>query len=141
MNYTPETLMVRPIDHDKLIAHFTAFIKLKKNQVIRTSKDAITHDNVVVDNECCYSVLDKFFTCYGFNLDYAIQLPIFIDTKKKGGTSISFTPAFYINFHVKELKTFLKKPVTLKEFMIGRFNYNPIITANTREFMEFINAE
>lgn len=134
---TPEEkLMVRPIDKEKLEKYFTEIFPVKENQRCRTQLFALVAENVMTDNECCYWFLDK--KLHKDKVQYVDNIPVGLITKTKDGESYSMTPAYYYDMSIEELEPYFLTEVSLKEFMKGRFNYNPRIVRNTKDFMDAV---
>ncbi len=134
-----EQLMVKPINKEKLEKYLTKTFPVKKNQRCRTELSALVCENVMTDNECCYWYLEKKF--HDGKIQFVYTAPVGLVTKTKTGESFSLTPSFYHDMSLDELKPYIQKEVSLKEFMTGRFNYNPRITSNQRNFMKNVGFE
>lgn len=136
--YKPEILMVFPLDKDAIIKHISVFVPPKNNQEYYIETVALFRDEIIVDTECCYYILEKKHVDYF--VDFVHDIPVRIKTKTKSGHSMSMTTDFYFPINVDYLKsTFCMPQTSLKDFMGTRYGYNPRIEKNTREFIRDMN--
>lgn len=137
MKKTADTLMVSPINDQKLLAYVSMFYTPDApNKEIRVPKlEAVYDDNVIIDHDSCYEIVpNKLFEG---KVQPVWEYPIKIIEKKEGGYSIPIIPTFYFSISIEKLKELCDVDKSLKEFI--RFDYNPRITQNTREFLEAVN--
>lgn len=135
---TEHLLKVIPIDHQKLAKHIEGIYRPEVNQVYSTEYCALVFANVMTDNECCYWFVEK--KAHNCVIQFVYSVPIRVITKTDEGTFHPMTPSFYIDMSIEDLKPFTKEEVTLREFMDRRYNYNPRIEKNMREFLKAINT-
>lgn len=143
---TEDTLMVRPIDPNKVLAFIIPLLpKLPKDTTYTANAcgyDAMTMDNLIcVDSDCCYAFLsDNEMFHEGKNQGI---ICVSIGTSKEyiqEGNGLkgwhNKSNAYNIPIGAEtQLPALLKEPVTLKEHMGRRYNYNPRIMKNMREFL------
>lgn len=99
---------------------------------------ALYDENVLISPDAVY-----YFMCPRVNNGKIENMwDVWVRLKKKvhGGTSNSLMAEFYFTITPKMMPKFYKDVVNLKTFMGGRFNYNPRITRNTRDFLDAIHA-
>lgn len=139
---TSENLMVFPINRESIQ---NKILELNPNTPSNVKyelmgREAIVCDlNLIVDNECCYSILSK--KLLNNNIEYTYSFPVHIKKETDTGYSISMFPSFEVEFTLTELLTgYILPQLSLKEFMASRYEYNPRIKHNTRDFLEFINS-
>lgn len=139
MKKDENTLMVLPLNTDKIIAAIEQLIGKPENTEYKISQDAICEDMAVLDNECCYGYLENRVFNGAVMPVYDIGVRIVTITPE--GKSFPMSNSFYFTQSLSQLKElFCKEPVSLKEFMGQRYDYNPRIKANMRNFLEDINT-
>ncbi len=130
-----ETLRVQLINHEKVLEILRKSILIKKNEILRTYTGAIVPvplNLIEVDKDCCYSFLNnKFIVQQGVKL--CLSVPVFIDVKTETGRNISCSPMCYFDISYETLPVL--ETVSLKYFMGSRYNYNPRIIKNMRDFI------
>ena len=95
----------------------------------------LKNTDAITDNECVYSNLYK--ELHGKEIVYVADIDVRVDTKSDKGWSCAMFPSFYLHFTLDDLIEKYGLPeIDLKEFMIGRYNYNPRIERNTFNLME-----
>ncbi len=138
-----DTLMVKPINKEKLIELIKEDFKgvkfLKRKQEFTVYPGALVGSNCEVDSDCCYYVAEKGF------LNKKVQ-PIFsftvgIKTNTGPGAYSLQSNAFVYYVPQELIKHLLDKEVSLKEFMGSRYNYNPRIIKNMRDFINDIGGQ
>ena len=135
-----EELIVAPINVEALTNHILKLIPLKDKQeyIIENSAFLLNGEkiiNVVTDNECCYEILEK--KMHNGTIQYVYEIGCRIKTWKDGGYSFPMTVDFWFSISLDEIAKFLKPAESLKDFMIGRYEYNPRISSNTQNFIKF----
>jgi hypothetical protein len=141
-----ETIMVLPIDTVKLVEDITEELlkeqmkQLKKEGnfdiVFKTHKVALFKDyNIMTDNECCYEVSNEKNPKFSFPITYSGKR---ID--EESGKEVNFQTMFPLGNIIidrQEIEEkYLLEQVSLKEFMVGRYEYNPRIINNTRNLIK-----
>lgn len=148
---TADTVMVRPFNKVKLLTYLARYVDkevLKANQyfVLRDEGMLVDEDNnLVLTPDSVYSfTLPACLPAAGSPAPVKnyYQLPVYVHTKTKTGTIHKIVPTFYYFIDADLLALgYCLKPVTLREFMGSRFNYNPRISKNTQELLKQINQE
>lgn len=138
-----ENLMVKSINQELLIKHITKLIPLQQDQEYMIEKSAfVLVDgkiiNVVTDNECCYEILEK--KLHNGMVQHVYEIGCRIKNLKDGGYSFPMTVSFYFSISLDEVVEFLNSEESLKDFIIGRYNYNPRISSNTQNFLKFVES-
>jgi hypothetical protein len=144
MKLTPETLMVQPIDAEKVAKLITESLPpLPENETYHVSPyDAfILGIGCLVDMDCCYGFLKDQGSMF---IDGKIQSVMVFDVEKRTHyTQENGLPGYKGQHNVclfnvgveTQLPSLVKDPVPLKEFMGRRFEYNPRVSTNTRKFI------
>lgn len=137
--YTPENFMVNPVDEKPLLEYIESKVNqsLQPSESIKIDIGAIACDNCEVSQDCIYEIANKLWV--GDKPQFCFHIPVRIKTKMDGGTSHSMFPSFYFPMTFDDLKKYTLPEVSLKEFMGGRYDYNPRISQNMRAFMKVIN--
>jgi hypothetical protein len=138
-----ETLMVKPINKEKLIELIKEDFKgvkfLKKNQEFTLHPGAVIGSNCEVDDDCCYYLAEKGF--FNKKVQPIFSFNVGIKTTIKKGSYTLQGNAFIYYVPEELIKYILDKEVSLKEFMGSRYNYNPRIIKNMREFINDIGSQ
>lgn len=134
---TEHMLKVTPIDHEKLAKYLEEIYRPEPNQRYTTEYCALVCENVMTDNECCYWFIEK--KAHNGKLQFVYSAPVRVITKTDEGESFPMTPSFYVDISTEDLKPYMKDKCTLREYMARRYNYNPRISANMRDFLKEIN--
>jgi hypothetical protein len=129
-----EEFKVTPINTDLLTINLEKKIGIGFNQEFHIDKFALVSDIAETDNECVYSLLVEKY--HHDKVQTVVSVPVRIKTKKKGGSSIGMVPDFYVDLSMNEIKPYMLEQISLKEFMKGRYRYNPRIEQNEREFLK-----
>lgn len=145
---TATEIFVLTIDKERLIEKLIEEYeyKLEKNQVLRISCDAILLDNdkkptpVFVDQDCCYGFMNKHLY-HNNKIQYAYFIGVHIDEKNDHGITMKNIPEFFIPLAEENFEDLSKEVLTLHEYMGTRYNYNPRIAKNTREFLTDICSQ
>ena len=130
---TAETLKVIPINKELLEQSVNSMMPKKDGTTyFLNEKIALVPDvNIATDNECIYEILE----------DDKIEFEVFAKTKTDTGYQMSLIPDRFISCTLDELKNDFSLPeLSLKEFMKGRYDYNPRIIGNTRDFLKDVNS-
>ena len=139
-----ETILVEPINKEKIAAYFEKYILLKENEEFMIDTDSIfihPYKSFLIDNECCAGFLEKKFNKEKKVSEWAVNIGIRISTKTKDGYSIPMSHESYFELYESELREndLLNPAIPLKDFMAGKFNYNPRIERNTAIMIKQIN--
>lgn len=135
---TEEMLKVTPIDYEKLGKYLEEIYKPKPNEKYSTENCALVCENVMTDNECCYWFIEK--KAHNGKIQFVYSAPVRVITTTDEGSFHPMTPSFYVDISTEELTPYMKDKVSLKEYMGRRYNYNPRIEKNMRDFLKEINA-
>ena len=140
---TAENIMVEPINREKLTKFLNDNVGKNENQEFIIDKDSIFIHNdksLLIDNECCAGELEKTFDRLSKKFEWKVSLGIRKYTETEAGRSTPMCYEGYIDFSESELRRegLLHEKQTLKDFMGGRFGYNPRIENNTRQIEEII---
>jgi hypothetical protein len=134
----PLTLMVRPLDMAKLNEDIN--LSLHKERpfdptTYRThNKWAICDTRLsLVDDECIYYAVDG-------ECDKCITLDIYGESCEDGKGFISIFPAFTSMQDIAHLRSYMLDPITLAEFMAGRYKYNGRIQGNTHHYCKWVEG-
>lgn len=131
---TSENTMVVPYNFTKIKNEISKLINVDPGQII-LDHGARYQKNVIVDAECCYWFIEKHL------IDNKVQLVMNVPVriKKPGDTPGSFhipmMTEFYYPIKEDDMANYELEPITLREHMGQRYNYNPRITKNMREFL------
>lgn len=136
MKHTPETLMVQPINKALILEILNGLATDKKDNEEFVIHVGAFYKGIEVNNECIYSFLNTKFV--NGQKQMMLEVPVKIKTKTERGFSTPLFTEFYFDIAI-DTENLLLPPVTLKEFMGGRYNYNPRIATNTREFIKEVN--
>ncbi len=144
-NKLPEDkIIVKPIDSEKIIHLIKQILPNKKNQKYRIQNYAILKEPVAADenclcnNECIYFLIDNKLHNGSVKLVYCVE--VYINEKTKTGERYGMLPAFLFDIPLEEIKTMLLPECSLREYMQGRYNYNPRIIKNMKEFIQQIGG-
>lgn len=138
-------IQVRPINKKKLNDYVSKLVPNKENETYMFEYVGLLcekepdGENCITDNECCYFIANKKFINGELAITY--ECPVWVSVKTETGRTIGGSPVFYIDIPVIILKTMMEEPISLKEFMVGRYNYNPRIRRNMAEFIEAVKGE
>ena len=137
--YTPENFLVDPVNEELLLKHIEGIVNpsLQPNESIRIDVGAIACNNCEINQDCIYEIAHKIWK--DGKPVFLFNIPVRIKTKTEGGTSHSMFPSFYFQMSLEEIDPFLLPEISLKEFMGSRFDYNPRINKNMKDFMKMIN--
>ncbi len=135
--FTADTIIVSQINRGMVIEMVRKQYKPKENEILKTNTVALVDDNVVTDNECCYAFLDK--KLINEKVQHVYIAPIYVDIKTENGETHSTTPTFYFDIPEDLFPIVFTESKSLKDFMVGRFNYNPRIKKNTQKFINAYN--
>lgn len=153
---TADTAMVRPINEPKiqeLLARYMATGTLGQfdSYVIDCRAIFIDEDmNTVVSQDCCYEFTYPMAISESGSparFKNYFELPVRIKKSVPDGTGgfnckYPSAPTFYFPIPMDMLLLAYCWPATsLREFMGSRFNYNPRIEKNVKEFLKFINSQ
>lgn len=99
------------------------------------------YKSFLIDNECCAGSLDKKFNRENKCTEWTVNFGVRKSTKREGGESIPMYFESYFEIYESELRAngLLNPAIPLKDFMVGRFNYNPRIERNTAIVIKQIN--
>lgn len=139
-----ETILVEPINKEKLAAYFEKFIPKDDNQSFIIDTDSVfihPYKSFLIDNDCCAGNLDRKFNRNTKSTEWTVNLGIRKSTKTEGGESYPMYNESYFEIYESELREngLLDPAIPLKDFMLGRFNYNPRIERNTAIMIKEIN--
>lgn len=139
MNYTAETLMVYPIDPEKMAKYVADTISLpqldKDHYYYISPYEAFMFEPMrAISSDCCWQ---EAFPKMVIGNYMGFAVPIVVTIKGPKGDVEKFE--MYVLFHDLKGKPLVKEPVSLKEFMGSRYNYNPRIVANQNMFLKEIN--
>lgn len=148
---TADTVMVRTFNKAKLLKLLARYMDdsvLKPGQyfVVRDEAMLVDEDNnLTLTPDCVYSfTMPAAYSESGSKtkVKNIYQLPVYINTKTENGTNISIMPSFYYFIDAELLAlAYCDKPVTLREFIGNRYNYNPRISKNMNELLKQINQD
>jgi len=136
-------LFVRPLNREKVLELISKSITLQEDEDINVyAFDALYDDNVIIDSDCCYGILNKVWLNnqiqYAFNVRAEIRT---ISKTPEGLRRWTTKETFLFPIGVtQELNICFGNPVSLKDFMGSRYNYNPRIKTNMRNFIEDANG-
>ena len=131
------TIIVYPINIKGLTDFITATILPIEDIEYKISYFGISLDaSLELDKECVYSLLVPRYI--GGQIQKSVDIPIIICKTVERGHSTSMFPSFYFTMGMTELSSFFDKPVTLKQFMDTRYDYNPRIKTNMRQLIKYI---
>lgn len=136
---TEKTLMVTTFDEEKVKQLIEKSVTKKKNQTFIISLGGLVGKNVITNDECCYSFLQNMF--HNGKVQLVYEIPVRIKTKTKDGYTHSMIPNFYFPIGEDMLKDFVTGKQDLKTFMGSRYDYNPRIIKNMREFLKDIGSQ
>lgn len=142
MRITAETIIVNPINKEKLNAFISKYLPLNEGEEFCFDTDSIFIHNkgcMLIDWECCAGYLDKNFNYKTEKIEPFVGIGIRRWTTYEGGRSLPMSHECYFNIFESDWDQILDKETTLKEFMESRFNYNPRIQRNTYEVESAIN--
>lgn len=137
-NHTELTLMVRPINKSLILEILNGLATNKKENEEFIIDVGAYIGGIEVDSECIYSLIPKKF--FNGEIRETLMVPVRVKTKKEGGYSIPMTTEFYFDIDITT-EGLLLPEVSLKDFMGSRYNYNPRIRTNMREFLEDVNCQ
>ncbi len=138
IEYAAEQLKVRPINREELYKHLATLMDIPENISYDTRAYAIVEDcNILTDTECVYNILEN--SIFDRKMQLAVEIPFHKITISPEGRSHGMFPEFHLQFGIEQIEKFLEEPVSLKEFMDSRFNYNPRIQKNTYNMLVEIN--
>ena len=133
-----DTIKVRPINQEFILDILNGLATDRQDNEEFIIQVGAMYENVEVDNDCRYRFLDNKF------IDGKIQLVltvgVCVKTKTLTGYSRGIVPQFYFDICL-DTEGLLGEEVSLKEFMGSRYNYNPRIRTNMREFIEDIKTQ
>ena len=132
-----ETIMVEPIDKSKMATFIETKISKELNQEFMIDTDAIffhPFKSILLDNECCAGFLSKN------EGNWVVQIGIRKSTDTGKSLSVPMSYESYLEISESELRenNLLKPKASLKDFMAGRYNYNPRIIGNMNELIDEI---
>ena len=131
-------IMVLPLNKEKILSDLKLMVRLNENQELKIDTGALCNNLMVVDSECCYQVMEKRLVLGKVQLVY--DVPVRVIKITETGRSIPMTVSFYFPITLDDLQNYTETPISLKEFMGSRYNYNPRISANMKDFLEDANA-
>lgn len=137
---TAETVVVTLLDIEAIKTDVAKLLPLKEGDEYQIDTEALYDGNVLIDPDCCY-----YFMCprlEGGKVQNVWDVPV--RTKRAqpgGGYRLSMEVEFYFPILAVDLSKYFKDVVSLKTFMGSRYNYNPRITRNTREFLDAVNRQ
>ncbi len=147
MTYTAETLMIQPVDAEKVQKLITESLPpLPENETYHVSEfnAFILAINCIVDKDCCWGYLDD-----KMHIDEKLQLIMTFHVDKRihyiqeenglpGYNGKSNVCIFNVGVET-QLPSLVKEPISLKDFLGTRGECNPRIVTNTRKFLDEIN--
>lgn len=139
-----ETILVEPINKEKLALYFEKHIPKNHNQSFMIDSDSVfihPYKSFLIDDECCAGNLERKFNRITKLSEWTVNLGIRKSTKKVGGESFPMYFESYFEIYESELREneLLDAPISLKDFMMGRYKYNPRIERNTSIIVREIN--
>lgn len=141
--HTAETLMVQPINTDKLKQYLSSFYILEENQDLSIYSKAIVKNKekvISINKDCCGFFLEKRWDNNVNKTDFFLDIEMQIQTKNGSITQFSqMDHAHSISLTTLIEQEILDPECPLKEFMGSRYNYNPRIAKNTRLILAEIN--
>jgi hypothetical protein len=138
MKKTADTIMVQPINKTKLLAHLLNFITPGPGEIINTENGAIYDDNVIVDTDCCWFFVPQ--KLYEGKIQLTHDVPVYVEIETSTGRRIPAQPNYYINVTMDKIKELCEPEIiSLRDYMGGRYNYNPRITTNIKSFCDCVN--
>lgn len=139
---TPDTILVKPFNKEKLKKHFSKFITLEVNEDFIINQEAIflgKSCNLLIDNECCAEYLENKINISTKKNELVATLGIRKSRKTDTGKSFDMFYSTYIDVYQSEFSNLTDDELSLKEFMGRRYDYNPRISKNTRGIVNLIN--
>lgn len=143
MKFTAETLMVKPLNTKLLSDEIMACMCYDPDKIsVHIYALALVNDsNIFSDNEAIYSYMAKAYNAATGKIDYMYSVDIYIAEKLEGGgIKRNMYPEFQYFIWQSDFEKYLLPEVSLKEHMVGRYNYNPRIIQNTNDLLKLINS-
>lgn len=131
-------IMVLPLNSEKILLLLKAIIKQEENQEFKIDTGALCNNAMVVDSDCCYNILEKRVVLGKIQDVY--DVPVRVIKITETGRSYPMFVSFYLPITLEDLPLYTDAPISLKEFMGSRHDYNPRIKANMKDFLEDANA-
>lgn len=140
---TEETLKVFVLNVDVIVQKVKILLPegfLQPGQTLTTDLDAVIQVKggyILVDTDCCYKFSDtKLFNGTGFEETFDVPFRV------KSINSYPMFPSFLVTIPGKRMieSLSLDKPVSLREFMGKRYNYNPRIISNMKGLLAEVNV-
>jgi len=144
---TAETLLVRPIDADKIAALITATLPaLPEGETYYVSPYVAIvpeYDNCILTPDCDYDFsVSKMYIDGAFQPVFTVsvnkRIPFTTEDKLPGYTE-KHACLFNLGIHTQVIPSLLKQPVSLREFMGSQYNSNPCIKKNMKDCLSEIN--
>lgn len=136
MKKDENTFMVKPVDKEKILKKISTIPK-QENEEFVIDVGALVGCIVIVDENCIYSFLEPRFI--NGNPQMVYDVPVRIKTRIEDGWSFPVAISFYYPITLEELCEYLKPDISLKEYMGSRYDYNPRIKINMRDFLDDMN--
>ena len=147
MTYTAETLMIQPVDAEKVQKLITESLPpLPENETYHVSEfnAFILAINCIVDKDCCWGYLDD-----KMHIDEKLQpiMTFHVDKRIHYIQEENGLPAYNGKSNVclshvgveTQLPSLVKEPISLADFLGTRGTVKPRIITNTRKFLDEIN--
>lgn len=140
MRHTEHTLLVRPVSGEAIVALLNASMPCEAGTEYRVHDFGLI-ENVTLSNECIYSVNEQKVVDNN-RIAFVFDAPVRIRTIDTNDCHPhSMFPDFYLPLTIETLESLAGQPVSLKDFMGSRYNYNPRIKTNMREFIKDIGSQ
>lgn len=100
---------------------------------------ALFDDNVLISPDAVY-----YYMCPRVHNGKVVNMwDVGVRNKQKTaqGANYSLIEAFYFTITPEQLPKYYKDVVNLKTFMGSRYDYNPRITKNTKEFLQAVETD
>lgn len=149
IKYTEDTLMVQPLDTEKILAYVSTFLPaLPEDTKYRTNcADAfILKHAICLDADCCWGILSEDATFHdgimqgtaicaiGTSREYIQE-----ENGLKGWCNKSNLFRIPLGI-ITQVPNLVKDPISLREFMGRRYDYNPRIKTNMRTFLRDVST-
>ncbi len=134
--YTPETIIVLPVNKEKLDRDITDRFHAegKPADVTYSTRGKVA---IIINPLKC--LIDEEFIGNEIT-EETITFPIYESGTKESGGWFSMFPTCEVPFKLIDLNAYFNDPITLAEFTKARRGYNGRIRGNEGEWMEFLNS-
>lgn len=131
-----EDVMVTLLDIEAIKEAIKKVLPLKEGDEYQIDNETLFDDNVIISPDCVY-----YFLCPRFEagkIQNMWDVPVRTRRKAGAGYTLGLNVEFYFPISAEQMPTYFKGRATLKAYMGSRYDYNPRIIRNMRDFLDAV---